>query len=485
MTFNFSKSAPKAKTLEEAQGVIDALWGMVIAQGAQIEEQAKQIASLSAKVKELEEKLSTNSKNSSKPPSTDLGSSPPKKQTGSGRKAGGQPGREGKAREWIPEAGVDEIVPCYPASECECGGEVKASESYTPHQTIELPPIRFIVNEYRCHSGICQGCGKRHDAMLPSGVGYGFLGARTLALVGTLTGGYRLSKRLVQSLLHDLFGQEISVGTISQAEETVSEALKPITEAAHEHVKQAKQVHCDETGHKEKGKRQWMWVAIAGMVSVFLARASRSAEVAKELLGDCFAGWLISDRYSAYTWIEACRRQVCWAHLLRDFTKIAERKGLSGPIGERLLAAAKHMFDAWHRVRDGALSREAFQKQMKPIQADVEAALAQGAACTGDSESKTAATCKRLLTLKEALWLFVREPGIEPTNNLAERTIRHYVIWRKISFGSQSQRGSLYAERIMTTVGSCKLQGRNVFDFLTSALRAHLGNGQRPSLISP
>ena len=476
MPLNFSQLPPQAKTLEEAQGIINELWSIVIVQ-------AEQIKVLTEKVRVLEEKLQTNSKNSSKPPSSDFGKDKPTKKVGSGKKAGGQLGHKGKSRKWIPEAEVDNIVPCYPVSTCDCGDAVEISETYTPHQTIEIPPIRFVVNEYRRHSGVCQGCGKKHEAPLPAGVTYGFLGVGALALVSTLTGGYRLSKRLVQSLLHDLFGQEISVGTISQCEKIVSAALAPITQAAHAYVKQAPDVHCDETGHKEQGKRQWMWVAIAGVVSVFLARASRSTAVAKELLGECFMGILISDRYSAYTWIDSKRRQVCWAHLLRDFTKIAERKGLSKQIGERILIDAKRMFDRWHQVRDGTLSSNDFQAQMEPIQTSIVAALTEGAAGTKESDSKTAATCKRLLVLKDALWLFVRVPGIEPTNNLAERSIRHYVIWRKISFGTQSKRGSEYAERIMTTVGSCKLQGRNVFDFIAQAVRAHLAADVQPSLI--
>jgi len=346
-----------------------------------------------------------------------------------------------------------------------------------------VTPIEFEVNEYRRYAGVCSGCGKRFEGKLPDGVGEGLLAPRALAFVSTLTGGYRLSKRLVQSLLHDLCGRQISLGTISQSEEIVSAALQPITEQAHEHVKQAHSVHCDETSHRQKGKKQWMWVAIAGTVSVFLARASRSAEVAKELLGAYFAGLLISDRYSVYAWIQASRRQVCWAHLLRDLTKIAERAARSGELGRYLLEQAQFMFERWRRVKDGTLSRQEFQEQMKPIQANVEAALLRGAAFAQAGESQTAGTCKQLLKLKSALWTFVHTVGIEPTNNLAERTLRHYVIWRKISFGSQSQRGSLYAQRVMTTVGSCKLQGRNIFDFLTLAVTAHLGHGPRPSLL--
>jgi len=216
------------------------------------------------------------------------------------------------------------------------------------------------------------------------------------------------------------------------------------------------------------------------LVCVFLARASRSAATAKELLGEAFAGILVSDRYSAYTWVDALRRQLCWAHLLRDFTKISERSGAPGQVGEQLLELAKRMFRYWHKVRDGTLSRESFVQGMALIQDAVEAALQRGISC---GDSKTANTCKQLLKVKVALWTFVHNPGVEPTNNLAERTLRSFVIWRKTSFGTQSNRGSLYMERVMTVVGSCKLQGRNILEFLTQAVLAQVGNGTQPSLL--
>ncbi len=270
------------------------------------------------------------------------------------------------------------------------------------------------------------------------------------------------------------------MGLISQSEELISAALQTIVQEAHAHIQQAAVVHSDETGHKEKGKKKWMWVAIAGMVSVFMARACRSTEIAKELLGSAFAGILVSDRYSAYSWVDAVRRQWCWAHLLRDFTKISERSGVARQVGEQLLEYGKRMFRYWHKVRDGTLSREKFQRYMAHIQVRVETALQRGVL---HGDAKTANTCKGILKFKTALWTFVYTPGVEPTNNLAERTIRSYVIWRKTSFGTQSKRGSVYMERIMTTVGSCKLQGRNVLEFLTHAVRAQIGNGNKPSLL--
>ena len=469
MKIDLTQPPPQVATLEQAQALIDALWQILREQANRIEV--------------LEERLRTNSRNSSQPPSSDQGkgnSGNGKQRSKSGRKAGGQPGHVGKAHTFLAEDQVTHSHDCYPEQRCACGGAIKISRLAWRHQVIDIPEIKPMVTQYRLYAGFCQCCGKQHEAGLPDGVSARLTGPRLLALIGTLTGGYRLSKRLVQGLLQDLFHIELSVGAISQSEAVLSTALMPITQQAHAHLQQAAVVHCDETGHAEQGRRQWMWVAIAGTVSVFLARACRSAHVAQELLGACFTGILISDRYSAYHWVAPQRRQVCWAHLIRDFTKIAERSGEAGQIGDALLAYAERIFRFWYCVRDGTLSRDGFACHMLFLQAQVEVLLRQGQHC---GESKTANTCMRILKMKQSLWTFVHTADVEPTNNLAERTIRSYVMWRKLSFGAQSPRGSLYMERIMTVVGSCKLQGRNILDFLTQAVLAHASNGRMPSLV--
>lgn len=206
----------------------------------------------------------------------------------------------------------------------------------------------------------------------------------------------------------------------------------------------------------------------------------RRAQAAREALGERFAGILVSDRYSAYAWVKARQRQLCWAHLLRDFRKIAERSGTPGRIGDELIALTQRMFACWHRVRDGTLRREVFGIQMSFLRHRIETLLREGVQCR---HAETARTCRNILQMRAALWTFLEMPGVAPTNNHAERTLRGFVIWRKTSFGTQSARGSRYIERIMTVTASCKLQGRNVLDFLTQAIAAHWGHGTPPSLV--
>jgi transposase len=479
MDIDLSQPAPRVRTLEEAQTLIDALWVLAQAQARTIEAQARQMEALNQRIAKLEERLATNSRNSSTPPAADP-HRPPAKKSPTGKKRGAQPGHAGKARTLLPPDQVTQAHDCRPGLCPACGGAVKVTGLIARHQVIDLPPMTPVVTEYRLFDGACRACGRMVKADLPPGVSPRVTGPRLLAVIGALGGVYHLSKRQTQGVLADLFGIDLSVGAISEGEAEIGHALDGIVAEAHAHVRTAPVVHADETGHKERGARRWMWLVATQCVAVFLIAATRSAQAAKTALGAAFAGILVSDRYSAYAWVDAQRRQLCWAHLLRDFTRIAERSGASGRIGDELIATTQRMFACWHRVRDGTLRREAFGIQMPFLQHRIETLLQEGAACR---HAETARTCRNILNLHNALWTFLVMPGVEPTNNHAERTLRRFVLWRKISFGTQSARGSRYVERIMTVAGSCRLQGRNVLDFLTRAIAAHWGHGTAPSLV--
>ena len=486
MNIDLSQPVPRVRTLEEAQALIDALWALaqtqarrIEEQSRQIEQQARQIDALNQRVAALDERLRTNSRNSSASPSTDP-HRPPSKKPSTGKKRGAQPGHPGKARTLLPPDQVTHAHDCRPGACPACGGAVRITGLCSRHQIIDLPSMAAAVTEYRLFAGRCRCCGRVCEASLPPGVSSRVTGPRLLATIGALTGAYHLSKRQAQGLLADLFGIDLSVGAISEGEAEIGEALGGIVAHAHAHVQTAPVVHADETGHKERGARHWLWLVATQYVAVFLAAATRSAQAARAALGEGFAGILVSDRYAAYAWVEAQRRQLCWAHLLRDFTKMAERSGASRRIGDEMLVCARRMFACWHRVRDGTLSRKVFGYEMPFLRHRIETLLQEGADCR---HPHTARTCRHILKQRHALWTFLDTPGVEPTNNHAERTLRGFVIWRKISFGTQSARGSCYVERIMTVTGTCKLQGRNIIDFLTQAIQAHWGHGKAPSLV--
>jgi transposase len=218
---------------------------------------------------------------------------------------------------------------------------------------------------------------------------------------------------------------------------------------------------------------------VSALVTVFLVHARRSTVAARALIGECEA-ILVSDRWSAYKHWPIEQRQLCWAHLLREFTAFTERGGAAARLGRALLTDAATMFAAWHRVRDGTLAHRRFWRQMRPLRRRVERRLRHG--MTG-TDPKTAATCRDLVQLATALWTFIDVPGVEPTNNAAERALRPAVLWRKGSFGTHRAAGSRFAEHMLTVAITLKQQGRNVVDYMAQACRASLQGQPAPSLL--
>jgi transposase len=445
------------------------------------------------RIAELEERLRTNSGNSSKPPSSDgpaAGSKPTKPPTG--RKAGGQPGHEGSRRQMLPPEQVDQLKHEDPKRCGHCRGRNLHRTDSPPrrHQVTEVPPIRPETTEWQMHEGLCADCGCTTWAGLPEGVPTGAFGPRAVAIASQLTGDYNLSRRRAVEAMKDLFGVEMALGTMTACEQQVSAALARPVEQAHEAAVQQPIAHVDETGWKQRldaaGKRRhnarsWLWVMATPLVTIFLVHSRRGIDAAQKLMG-AFAGYLITDRWHVYNRWGLWMRQLCWAHLIRDFTKISERRGGSKRIGKDLLARIEKMFEWWHRVRDGTIQFATFRKYMHPVRGEIEALLAQGAE---SRNARTRATCREVLKLRPALWTFIDEPGvgIEPTNNTGERRIRRGVMWRRTSFGTHSDAGSRYVERLLTTTTTLRQQGRNVLAFLHEALVNKLHGRPAPSLL--
>jgi transposase len=348
------------------------------------------------------------------------------------------------------------------------------------HQVIELPPLKAVVTEYQWHQLACLACGTTTRAPWPPGIPSGTYGPRVQATVTLCTGAYRLAKRTTQQAMDEVFGVPMSVGTISQLERVTTAALAAPVEEARTYVQAQAVAHLDETSWRQGDKRAWLWVAVTSWVTVFVVRMSRGGPIARELLGETFAGILVTDRYSAYNWYPVRWRQVCWAHLLRDFTAMRDRGGASAELGAALLVQAHQMFTWWHRVGAGTLQRSTFRAYMSPLRREVERLLELG---SRGGVPKTAGMCQDILKRRQALWTFVQVAGVEPTNNTAERSIRPGVLWRKGSFGTQSEAGSRFVESMMTVVSTLKQQQRNVLAYLTAACEAALRGEAAPSLL--
>jgi transposase len=314
----------------------------------------------------------------------------------------------------------------------------------------------------------------------PAGVPSGTYGPRGQATGALYTGAYRLSKRTTQQMMDAVCGVPLRVGTISQLAQAITAAVATPVEEAHTYVHEHAVAHLDETSWRQGGKRAWLWGAVTRWVTVFVVRMSRGGSVARELLGAQFAGILVTDRYSAYTWYPVRWRQVCWAHLLRDFEAMRDRGGRSEAIGDALLVQAHQMFAWWHRVREGTRQRSGFRSYMSPLRREVERLLEAGSRW---GVPKTAGTGRDILKRCEALWTFVQVAGVEPTKNTAERAIRPGVLWRKGSFGTQSAEGSRFVESMLTVVATLQQQQRNVLEYLPAACAAALRGEAAPSLL--
>ncbi len=348
------------------------------------------------------------------------------------------------------------------------------------HQVAELPKIQPVVTEYRLHRLACEHCGATTCGPLPDGVPTGSFGPYLQAVLPMLAGAYRLSKRQIQQIVSDLFSLRISTGMVSKLERQSAELLEaPYNELATS-VHDAGVVNVDETSWRENRRKVWLWATVTKLVTVFAIAAHRSRDVAMALLGTRDNQVVGSDRYSVYEHIVERWRQVCWSHLMRDFQAMIDRGDAGQGIGERLLALSKRLFRQWHRVRDGTLTWAVFQERICRLRCEVKQALEAGSAfgC-----AKTAATCFEILKVEDGLWTFARVQGVEPTNNVAERAMRHAVIWRKISGGTDSARGSRFVERMLTVVATCRQQGRNVLDYLATCFEANRRQQPLPCLL--
>jgi transposase len=441
----------------------------------------------------LKEKLGKSSRNSSKPPSSDgpkeKAERPRKKTTG--RAAGGQPGHPKHERPAWPAEKVAKRVILVP-EQCEKCATPLLGEDLNPrrHQVFELPKVAVAVTEFVQHALGCACCGHVTRASLPPGVPTRAFGPSVDAVVSYFMGVHKLGKRGVAEALYDLYGLPISVGAVVDSQRETSEALaQPYVEVV-AHAQNAPVKNADETSWVEgKGKkaRAWLWTLVTASAIVFMIQKTRATDGALKLLlngktrvSELVFGVLGTDRHGAYNFWPLRLRQFCWSHLSRDFTAISERSGASGRVGEKLVEETDRMFGWWHRVRDGTLSRADFRVYMRPLRARVEALLAEGLAL---DDKKTARTCAKLLKATEALWTFVDIEGVDPTNNSAERAVRHGVLYRKLSGGTKSEAGSRFVERILTVHATLRLQKRPILPFLQAACEARLRGTTPPSLL--
>lgn len=440
------------------------------------------------RISELEERLGLNSRNSSRPPSSDPPDAPPRLPgSPTGRKRGGQPGHKGQRRDLLPEEEVDKIVTYVPATCAHCQRPLPAEPGAGDppplrHQVFELPEKLYETVEHQAHARWCPACGHLTRAELPAEVVGSASGPRLAGAISLLTGHLNVSRRDAQEFVQDVLGIPMALGTVSNLEAEMTDALADIHEEAGENVQQSALKNLDETGWKLRGKKCWLWTAATSVVAFFIIHQSRGRAALKKLLGEKLRGIFTSDRWGAYNVRGTRFRQICWSHLLRDFQRLVDRGGKEARIGKRAKDIGDYVFMVWKDFKAGGIDAETLRRCLRPLRKELRELLQEG---TRLGNCKGSTFCQNLLDLEPAIWTFARhaEAGVEPTNNHAERVLRKGVLWRKRSFGADSERGCRFVERMLTVVQSRRLQGRRVFSFLVEALIAHRSGNQAPSLI--
>jgi transposase len=484
------------RQVERQQREIEKLREQLVERDQQIADAEKQIGEQQKQIADLEQQLALrkqNSTNSSKPPSSDGLAGEPRergRRRKSRRKVGGQPGHRGVHRPLAPPTRVDEFRPVLPPQCQHCGHalpqqieQVQTTGTLHRHQVTELPPIQAHLIEYQCHRVVCPECGESTRAAVPEEAS-GQFGPQLTALIAYLTVVCRMPRRVVEALLAQVLGIEISLGSTQRCWEETSQAVAAPCQELEKQLKNEPVLNVDETGWRTNGDKRYLWAFVAARYVVYTVAATRGSEVLVDLLGAVFGGILCSDRFSAYLKYHSGQAQFCWAHLKRNLLGILEFTKSSAV--ERFCrdALAEHarLFRIWHKFRGSQIDRSQLLLRSIAIQERI-FALAQRHLDSSNRQVRNLATA--LFEHNQRLFTFLEHEGVEPTNNSAERALRTGVQWRKICFGNRSRRGEIATARLLTVAETCDVLGLNILAYLSAAIACHRKRQPIASLLRP
>lgn len=462
----------------------EAVVSVLLEMDAKVEALGQQVLELQKKVASL----SADSTNSSKPPSSDGPRVKRAKKKKSRRSPGGQKGHKGHKRELLPVEEMDRVHDHYPdlCEKCSAPLDPKTCEETAEperYQTFELPKIKPIMEEHRCHELGCT-CGHKTRAQLPSEVAQTQFGPRVHGATAYLTSVHKIGRRGIVEILNTLFGLSLSLGSVCNCVERVSPELEPVAEGVKKTLPEAGNINADETGWKCKGDRRYLWVFVTPLVVYFTIAASRGSKVLKSVLGETFKGVITSDDHSAYRkYHKKGERQLCWAHLIRKLKGLKESRGSPDAyvFAKNMLKEIGHILSCWHAFREGVISRQELLDATTLMRARMKRYCI---VYQRSSDAKVRTRAERMLKNWPHLFTFLTHEGVEPTNNAAEQALRPAVQWRKLCFGNQSEEGERFTERILTVTRTCQLQGINPFHFLSDLMEAAFKGLPRPTLLS-
>jgi hypothetical protein len=480
------------RQVEQQQREIEKLREQVVDRDRQIADAQKQIADLERQLAARKK----NSTNSSKPPSCDglAGTqrrrcSPRKK---SGRKPGGQPGHMGQERQWVEKPDrSEEVLPL----QCQhCGTalpqtpeERQTTGAASCRQIVDWPEVILpVVTEYQYPKLVCPCCHRGTRAELRSEHAHQ-IGERLTAVVSYLISARKMTRRDVRATLQDLFGVDISVGSVQKAWEETADAVEAPYGEVREALATEPVLNSDETGSRTNGEKRWVWALCSGWFVFYHIACSRGVEVLVELLGEAFAGILCSDRCPTYLSSHRGLAQFCWAHLQRTLKGIGEFASTADAVhfARDMLPAVERLFGLWYQFRGEAgscerlLTRSELIQQSVPIQKKI-CRLAEKYLDSDDRDVRNLARAFHVHW--EKLFTFIEQEGVEPTNNVSERAMRLFVLIRKITYGNRSAKGEIALARLLTLTQTCKLQQRPLLSYLLTAVHCHRRRQPAPSL---
>jgi hypothetical protein len=413
------------------------------------------------------------------------------------RRPGQRPGAPGHGR--MQRLPIDHVIAHHPAQCARCGGGLAAPEAARcvhAHLVIDLrepdperPALAAMQVKHAYYEHVCV-CGHRTRAEpghIPGDADWGvalserhLAGPRLVALLCALALRMRLSRRRIQELLADWLGLELAVATINQALHEGARAVEPVVEEQLlAELRAEALVHADETSWFEHGRLVWLWVFTSATTTVF-AIGRRSKDVLGDVLGTLFQGWLMSDGYWAYR--DYDNRLRCLAHLLRKARGLEESLDRQAQVvGQQLRRCLDQVIAAVHQARDGPPPADLRQQHAAQLQALWTLCLAHA----DSAHAQTKALARELLNDWDTFWVVLDEPHLPLTNNDAERALRHWVIARRIGYGTRNGQGSRCVALLASVIDTCRQRNLSPWDFLAEVVRERRQGHRAPLLTAP